>query len=117
MSKRICKECEVQFFGRSDKKFCTDSCRSQYHNKERQESGGITRLINRLLSRNRKILSEIREAGDSVVQKELLLGKGFSFSYFTNERINTAGELYRCCYDFGYRVTDNGSVLLHKFEQ
>ena len=114
---RSCCECGMQYFGRSDKKFCTDSCRSQFHNRKRQNEDDLTRLVNRLLYQNRKILREFQRQGRKVVHRDLLLRQGFTFNYYTNEQMTDSSEVYRYCYEQGYKVSDNDFVALHEFRQ
>ena len=100
--KKKCIECGEPFEGRSDKKFCSDQCRTSYYNRQNADSTNYMRSVNRILRKNRKILAELNPQGKSKVQKTRLLDKGFSFNYFTNVYNTKNGNTYYFCYEHGY---------------
>ena len=102
-----CLECGDPVIGRDDKKFCESQCRSSYNNRQNKVKNGFMRSINVILRRNRQILKELNPKGKSKATKQLLLEKGFRFSYFTNEYRTKAGKVYRFCYDQGFLELDN----------
>ena len=102
-----CLECGDPVIGRDDKKFCEAQCRSAYNNRQNKEKNSFIRSINAILRRNRQILKELNPKGKSKATKQLLMEKGFRFSYFTNEYRTKAGKVYRFCYDQGYLELDN----------
>ena len=110
--KRHCLECEEKIYGRSDKKFCSDQCRSSYNNRLNSDSTNIMRNINNLLRKNRRILAELNPNGKAKVHRKQLEEKGFRFNYFTNEFTTRTGNTYRFCYDQGYLVLNEGLVAL-----
>lgn len=112
MNKRECTECGDRFFGRSDKRFCGDNCRSVHNNRINQSHRKIMRNINNLLAKNRRILLEIKERGLEKIHREFLLEHGFSFKYFTAEFTTHEGEKLRFCYEQGYKVMDSGHLML-----
>jgi len=44
--KKKCLECNDEFIGRADKKFCSDNCRSAYNNKLNSDATNFVRNIN-----------------------------------------------------------------------
>ena len=114
--KRKCIECGDDFIGRTDKKFCSDNCRSAYNNKLNKDANNFVRNINNILRKNRRILAELNPNGKVKVHKDKLLDKGFKFSYFTNEYATKSGNVYRFCYDQGYLSLDNDfyTIVLRK---
>ena len=110
--KKKCLECNDEFIGRADKKFCSDSCRSSYNNKLNSDATNFVRNINNILRKNRRILAELNPNGKSKIHKDKLFEKGFKFSYFTNIYKTKAGKVYYFCYDQGYLPLDNGWLAL-----
>src|SRR3546814_11771683 len=81
---RKCQECGEPVAGRSDKKFCSDQCRTSYHNRVNSSANQLLRQINRILKRNRRILVALNDTGKTIVPVQRLLERGFDFRYFTN---------------------------------
>ncbi|MFT6807605.1 MAG: hypothetical protein ACJA01_000825 [Saprospiraceae bacterium] len=107
-----CLECGDSFIGRMDKKFCGAQCRSSYNNRLNRDKTAFISGINHILRRNRYILKQLNPKGKSKASKQLLLEKGFRFSYFTNEYRTKAGKVYRFCYDQGYLELSNNMLAL-----
>ena len=107
-----CLECEKIVFGRVDKKFCSDGCRNSYNNKSKSTTNNYVRNVNNVLSKNRRILSELNPNGKTKKHREQLLKKGFDFDFYTNSLTTKAGHVYRFCYEQGYLILDEGFVLL-----
>ncbi len=113
---KTCLDCGKSIYGRADKKFCDDACRNSYNNKEHRDLNNYMRKINRILSKNRKILSNLNRGEKTVVTKDKLLSKGFDFNYFTNTYTTKLGKVYFFCYDQGYLALENQrfSIVLKK---
>ncbi|MEM1356671.1 MAG: hypothetical protein AAGF89_00625 [Bacteroidota bacterium] len=119
-TKRNCPECGEEFTGRTDKKFCSTSCRATFHNRRNAEDRVFQRSINNILRHNRNVLAELNPDGKANVRKDRLIDRGFKFRYFTNEYRTRNDTLYHFCYDYGYRVDDNPDaewVLLIKRQE
>lgn len=101
--------------GRTDKKFCGDFCRNQYHNQHNGATNNMIRNINNALSKNRRILERCyyHEPGFSKLSKELLLHLGYQFSYFTHSIKSDKGHVFYFCYDLGFRE-ENNEIFLTK---
>lgn len=110
MEKKHCQECQAEYYGRSDKKFCSDICRNSFNNRLRSEENVYISKINTILKRNRRILAQINPEGKKIIQREKLLSKGFNFSYFTNLYKTNSGKEYFFCYDQGYLKVDEDKV-------
>ena len=111
--KRACIECGEPFIGRSDKKFCSDQCRTSYYNRENADTTNYMRNVNRILRRNRKILSELNPNGKSMTNKARLQDLGFNFNFYTNVYKTKSGKIYYFCYEHGYLpVEDNQFALV-----
>ena len=109
-----CLECSDPIYGRIDKKFCSDQCRTSHHNKQNSDSNNFMRNINNILRKNRRILKSLNPHDKSKATKTELLDLGFKFSYYTNEYITRAGKVYKFCYEQGYLELDNGVYALVK---
>jgi hypothetical protein len=111
---KTCYHCGKAVYGRSDKKFCTNHCRSEYNNKKIQTEGTNNSIlrINRILQQNRYIL--VRLLGKSLkkcVSQESLIGMGFHFGFHTHivrQKENT--KIY--CYDAGYMKKNERDVVV-----
>ena len=110
--KRHCLECNDAFRGRSDKKFCSDDCRSRHYHKRKGNQISRVRGINYILKRNRSILDKFTQEGKRKVRRNKLLELGFSFEFFTHMKENTSGTQFKFCYDQGYSTREDGSIYL-----
>jgi len=112
--KRVCLNCGYELRGRSDQKYCSDSCRNAYHNQQNSGPTNFIRRINNILKRNRKILETScpHEKSKSTIGK--LTAAGFNFNYHTNSYLTKKGQEYFFCYDYGYLELDNNEVVIVK---
>ncbi len=110
--KRACLECGEAFFGRKDKKFCSDQCRNAYNNRLNSDATNFVRNVNNTLRKNRRILAELNPTGKTKIRRDKLLAKGFNFTYFTNIYRTKAGKVYHFCYDQGYIAIDDDYLAL-----
>ena len=110
--KKECPECGNEFFGRIDKKYCSDQCRNAFNNRKTQTSNNLIRRINRILRNNRNILKALNPTGRAKTTKSKLFERGFNFNYYTNTYVTQKGKTYHFCYDMGYLELDNDYVAL-----
>jgi hypothetical protein len=111
-STRKCLECGTAFQGRSDKKFCSDQCRTAYNNHLNSDNSHFIRNVTNALRRNRRILSEMNPGGKTTVPRLKLEQEGFNFHYYTSVYTTRDGRMYYYCYDQGYLPLDKQFVLL-----
>lgn len=107
-----CLVCNHSLKGRSDKKFCCNHCRSQYHNQKRHLLSAKVSRVNKVLLNNRKIILEYLEQNRQEVSRWELEQNGFDFRFFTNQFISELSNCYRFCYDVAYRVEKNDLIQL-----
>ena len=112
IEKRKCVVCEEPVTGRSDKKYCSDYCRSLRNNKLNSDTNNLMRNVNNTLRKNRRILAKLNPKGKMKVSREKLLEKGFKFTYFTNVYSTRSGNNYHFVYDQGYLDLGDGMVAL-----
>lgn len=111
---KICPECGYEIVGRSDKRFCSDQCRSAYNNRINNESQQYVRNVNNILKKNRRILQQLNPEGKAKVNKERLLDLGFHFEFITERYTTRKGSTYFFCYEQGYLPMDNNWFVLVK---
>jgi len=112
MMQRTCEECGAVVIGRSDKRFCSDQCRSSYSNRRNREPNRYVRKINATLRKNRRILDSLNPGGRIKVTAGRLKDQGFDFRYFTSTgHVRDEGLCY-FCYDQGYVPLGKNYFLL-----
>jgi len=114
--KKTCLVCHNPLKGRTDQQFCSDQCRTAYHNEQRKQKNHYLKEVNRILKRNRDILQRACPDGKRKVNKALLLQQGFQYGYFTGEYQTRQGHIYYYCYDYGYRVVNEEELIIVKLQ-
>ena len=112
-----CVVCGKAFRGRSDKTYCSDQCRSSFHNQAKRAPQQYAKQVNAILQANRDQLAALCPTGKDKVAKSQLIDQGFSFGYFTGQYTTQAGATYFYCYDYGYRLLDEQTVLVVKLPE
>lgn len=103
LPKLTCEECGKEIHGRSDKRFCDDTCRNNFNRKKRQAEQVPIREsaleIIRTIKNNYQLLKTKDQPPDIMISMPLknLLEKGFNPNYFTSIREEDS-ELYRFCF-------------------
>ena len=101
MGIRKCLQCGKNIQGRSDKKFCDVYCKSTYNNEVLRNDEVLIRTMNSILRKNRRILKDLNPVGKSSVRKDVLLGGGYRFKYFTHIYKTKQNNIYYFNYDMG----------------
>lgn len=114
---RFCLDCQALLRGRADKKFCDDQCRSNYNNRQKTVNNQFLNAVNKILKKNRDILSAQNPEGKTKVKREKLLNRGFNFHYHTHTYATQNGHTYFFCYEYGYLPLANEELLLVKREE
>jgi hypothetical protein len=109
---KICSECGSTFKGRTDKKFCSDQCRTSHNNKLNSNENNYVRNVNNILRRNRRILIDLNPDGKNRVSCDKLKSRGFDFNYFTSTYKTKDGAQYYYCYEQGYLPIEKDFCLL-----
>jgi len=107
-----CLECGHSLIGRSDKKFCTDDCRTNYNNRQNSDQTNYMRKVNNILRKNRRILIKHNPNGKCKLNRDKLILAGFNFNYFTNIYTTRSGSTYYYVYDQGYIEIADGFLML-----
>lgn len=116
-SLRYCLYCGTEIIGRSDKRFCDDSCRNNYHYhiKAKSDSAIMIKRVNAQLLNNREILKSLCIGNRIVIEKKLLDDNLFDFELITNLYKAKNGAVYRVVYDYAYKMLNDGNVQLLRF--
>lgn len=109
---RLCLDCKAPLKGRADKKFCDDSCRTNFNNHLKAEELIYLKEINQILKKNRKILMEECKGSKSRVKKTLLVKRGFNFDYHTHVYQTKTNTIYQFCYEYGFLNLSESEVLV-----
>ena len=88
--------------GRSDKKFCSDSCRTSYHNRRYCAMLSKAAAVNRTLMRNRKILEAVYDKGIRRISLTDNSLAGFDKRYFTSVETPLLRAAVYHCYEYSY---------------
>jgi hypothetical protein len=109
-----CTHCTKPMRGRSDKKFCSDGCRSSYHSTRIPENTRYIRKVNYVLRKNRNIMILLlKSKTETTVTRLLLLSLGFHFDYYTNIRKDENGEVQHC-YDYCYMFLSENKIVIKR---
>lgn len=117
-NRKFCINCESEiFYGRSDKKFCTDKCKSTFNNKLNALPGSF-KAVNNVLKNDLKVLLKLLEKINSITITKLeLKALGFSFKHFTHIEYKKSlkGNIFGI-YDFSYYFIDDNNIKIIKNE-
>lgn len=108
-----CQQCGDQLYGRADKKFCDDQCRSAYHNGLNSEANNTMRMVHRRLRSNWRLLRKYCKKSSVERKLEELTGGGFNLNVITGIEHQNNQVIYRC-YEFQYQVMESGMVRITK---
>ena len=89
-----CLVCGEPLIGRIDKKFCSEQCKTHYHNQSPNKSEKIRRALNKILSKNQTILKKYNPEGKTTVRTEVLKSEGYNFTFFKYYRRFFMGNIF-----------------------
>ena len=99
---KFCLQCNKPFNGRSDKKFCSHYCRTDYNNiLQKKKQADCIKNINEILLHNRDILMEILHKKSGRTTEDKMVAMGFHFHFHTHS-IKQMSVIKTYCYDMGY---------------
>lgn len=114
--RQTCKICNKKLLGRSDKIFCSVTCKNYYHTNLRKASSSAAEQINEYLKRNHGILLETLGKNKTQIKtnRTLLEQKKFRFKYHTHFHINSSGKMYHYIYDIAWMEFSDDEILIIK---
>lgn len=111
--KKHCLHCGVEFTGRTDKRFCSVSCKNHYNFQKRKDTKDEVKEIDGYLHRNREILATLMgESKKEMFDRIVLERAKFRFDYHTGIHLNKEGKTYHLVYDYAWMDFTNQSVLI-----
>lgn len=109
-----CLECGRVTYGRADKKFCSESCKNKWHNRQTSQSRQLRNRILTALNRNYRVLDEALASGQLSVDRALLESRGFRPAFVTGcTRVRYGHDILRC-FDISYSQTASKIFKLRK---
>lgn len=112
---RFCLDCGNTVKGRIDKKFCSDNCRCNFHNRRYRSDPTDIRAVHAILKANHRILSDcIGTHNARSVSDEELSVRGFRFAYVTQYRRDKAGNPLFSVYDISWRTSSGGKIYVSR---
>ena len=111
-----CLECGNQIrYGRTDKKFCCDECKSSYHNNQARAGRSFRNKVIAKINRNYEILNELLKSGVSSADLMDLTAAGFTQGIVTSYRRNGKHDEFTC-YDIKYVMTKTRLFSIMKIQ-
>ncbi len=113
-SEPSCLRCGAPVYGRTDKKFCSDKCRRDFHNLSSNGLRSLRRAAMRSLDANYRILEQFVLMGMESVPLESARAIGFDpDAHSWSKKKGRGHTLYRC-YDIEYVLTASRILKLKK---
>jgi len=110
----VCLECGDKIrYGRADRKFCSDDCKSRYNYSKTKVSGAIHRRVMKQLSRNYSILADLLDSDVDSADLLGLVSMGFTPSAVTSYCRRGCHDEY-CCFDIKYIMTGSRVYSISK---
>jgi len=111
--KRKCVYCAHLISGRSDKKFCGDSCRNSYNNDKNRDRNLLVKKFHQRLQKNHRILNSfLQDETEKKVFKIALVEAGFNLQSVSSYTSDPQGVAYFFVYDIGFRILDEHIIHL-----
>lgn len=105
----LCENCGKELKGRSDKRFCDDSCRNTYNHRQRMPDNEVMSPVINILKKNRNILMTEFDKDHRTMTKSELMSLGFNFDYCTQRKTLSLSQYY-FCFDYGYELLPNDQI-------
>ncbi len=101
----LCLECGNRIlYGRTDKKFCCEECRTKHHNDQARVGRIFKAKVLKAMERNYVILDEILRKGEDSANLMELAAVGFVPGIVTSYQKSGKHDVYTC-YDIKYIMT------------
>lgn len=101
----VCLECGDRIrYGRIDKKYCCDDCRTRHHNAMAKKSRSFRRRVMKILLRNYDVLDGLIRSGIESIDLLDITAMGFAPGFVTSCSRSGKHDLYSC-FDIKYIMT------------
>lgn len=101
-------------YGRPDRKFCSQTCKDQYHNSRRTNSKLARFRVDSILEKNYSILNNLLKMGISQVPRPDIIAMGFNPDFMTHAGVGKTTICEYACYDIAYRISDARVFNIHR---
>src|SRR5690606_9722188 len=99
-----CTQCEAEFNGRLNQRFCSVKCKNDFHNERNRERESVVNEVNKTLHKNWAILKNLHTVYRSKpIHLQILESNGFKTKFHTHTHNSPIGEKYVMVYDYGYK--------------
>ncbi len=106
-----CAQCGIEFQGRANQLYCSQTCKAERNNRKAREQNVLAKGINDKLKRNHRILIEIfDDSGTNVFPKGILIHLGYQLQYMTHLVKDDKGRIGRSLYEF--ILIENGDEII-----
>jgi hypothetical protein len=114
--KKTCPVCHHEFTGRSDKRFCSVSCKNAYHNTVFKEESIIK--VDQALHRNKLILQQLIPVAvtQATLDRAILEKLGFHFELITGIYVSPEGVMKRRVYDYCWSEAGESAIGIERIE-
>ena len=112
-----CIHCGKKIIGRSDKKFCNESCKNDYHNFCNSRKPAFIKLQNAAAKRNRSLLHQFENAGIGEMSTGELEQSGFSFEGITGIQFTAGENLLLFCFEYMLQKNGNSFTIQKAYAQ
>lgn len=110
-----CIACNRRFSGRTDKKFCNNACKNDYHNSHKVKLGQAESLMLSSMRRNRMILEKLKINAPVEKPVSYLENLGFDQAGLSGLKLNDDNSVQTTCYDYAL-VLREGKALIYKMQ-
>ncbi len=112
----LCLECgNVIRYGRTDKKFCCEDCKTKHHNDQAKSARFFRAKVLKALDRNYEILDDMLRKGEGSADLAVLMASGFVPGVVTSFSKSGKHNVFTC-YDIKYIMTESRVYSLMKIQ-
>jgi predicted nucleic acid-binding Zn ribbon protein len=111
---RHCPDCGILVSGRKDRKFCSDACRTNYHNLRHRDKLPLVRKVNTILLRNRNILEFFYKQGKLIITRDELEASGYILFWHTAKSNSSGIPKLSLVYDYSLEELADDRFEIHQ---
>ncbi len=116
-NRSLCLECgNVIRYGRTDKKYCCDECKTRHNNDLARAERVFRKKILKMIDRNYELLDRLVRKGEDSIDLAEFMAFGFVPGAVTSHRKSGKHDLY-ACYDIKYIMTPTRLYSIEKIRK
>ena len=117
-AEHFCLECGKPIgYGRTDKLYCSASCKNNRHNREMGRYRGVRSRVNTALAKNYNILDSLVASGVSSIRLADIQSMGFNIHCVTSFYSGKPRSMDFACYDILYSQSGLKIFNIHRVLQ